>query len=136
VSVFTGGCLCGALRYAADGPPRAMGYCFCTDCRRASGGGAVPFLSFAAGALSVTGAVAAHETVLSGGGTARRNRCAVCGALVFGGLPGDPGGNTLYAGSLDDVTLFRPTLAIFTRSRPAWMPLPPGLACFETMPGR
>ena len=34
---FTGGCLCGAIRYAVTGPLPAVGMCHCSKCRRASG---------------------------------------------------------------------------------------------------
>ena len=33
----TGGCLCGAVRYAYDGEVGAAGYCHCADCRKVSG---------------------------------------------------------------------------------------------------
>ena len=42
---WEGGCLCGAVRYRAQGEPRAALHCHCADCRRASG---VAFLSWAA----------------------------------------------------------------------------------------
>ena len=42
--------------------------------------------------------------------------------------------NSIYAGSLDDPSLFRPTLAIFTRDKPHWVSIPPGLETFETLP--
>jgi hypothetical protein len=64
-----------------------------------------------------------------------RNFCPACGGLVFGGEIGRDESHTLYAGSLDDPGLFRPTLAIFVRDRPQWAPLPPGLTLFDEMPG-
>ena len=48
------------------------------------------------------------------GGDAVRNRCAKCMSLVFGGEMGKTNSYTLYAGSLDDPSAFRPTIAIFT----------------------
>ena len=36
---YTGGCLCGALRYEAEGDPLYAGHCYRTDCRKASGSG-------------------------------------------------------------------------------------------------
>jgi hypothetical protein len=56
------------------------------------------------------------------------------GGLVFGGEPGKDDSHTIYAGSLDDPALFRPTLVLFDRDRPDWAPLPPGLAVFHTLP--
>ena len=52
---FSGGCLCGALRYEAEGAPDYMGHCYCEDCRKASGSGFIPFIGFAASAVRVSG---------------------------------------------------------------------------------
>jgi len=43
---------------------------------------------------------------------------------------------TVYAGSLDDPSLFHPTVAIFTRNHPGWALIPPELTAFETLPDR
>ena len=40
----------------------------------------------------------------------------------------------VYAGSLDDTSQFKPQIAIFTRSRPAWDTSSQELTCFETVP--
>ncbi len=53
--VHTGGCLCGALRYEARGEPQYMGHCYCGDCRKASGSGFMPFMSFKAEQVRFTG---------------------------------------------------------------------------------
>ncbi|WP_041548911.1 GFA family protein, partial [Chamaesiphon minutus] len=34
---FTGGCMCGAIRYECSAEPIAMGLCHCQDCQRATG---------------------------------------------------------------------------------------------------
>ena len=54
---------------------------------------------------------------------------------MFGGIVGVDTGHTIYAGSLDDAAAFQPKVAIFTRDRPDWAPLPEGVKAFETMPG-
>lgn len=132
---ITGGCLCGALRYEASAPPDLAGYCCCADCRRASGSGFIPFMGFPAEALRVTGATRQFRSPSFRGTVAVRNSCPECGGLVFGGVIGEDVSHTVYAGSLDDPAQFRPSMAIFTRDRPDWVRLPPGLAEFETMPG-
>jgi hypothetical protein len=131
----TGGCLCGAVRYEARGEPTFMGHCYCGDCRKASGSGFIPFMSFAATAVSFSGETRIFACKAANGGEAVRNSCPVCGGLVFGGIVGQDTSHTIYAGSLDDPSVFHPTIAIFNRSRPAWAMIPPGLAVFEAMPG-
>lgn len=131
---YSGGCLCGALRWEAEGEPDYAGYCCCGDCRKASGSGFMPFMSFKAGVLRFNGRSSVSICTSARGTEAVRNSCPECHSLVFGGRLGHTGEHTLYAGSLDDPSLFRPTLAIFTRDRPDWVLLPPGLQCYEGLP--
>ncbi|MEP6547915.1 MAG: GFA family protein [Gammaproteobacteria bacterium] len=133
---YTGGCLCGALRYEATGNPTVCGYCCCGDCRKASGSGFIPFMGFARSAVRFTGQVLAHRSRAASGGDAVRNSCVVCGSLVFGGELDHSDSFTIYAGSLDEPLGFQPTIAIFTRDLPAWVVLPAGLTVFEDLPIR
>ena len=132
----TGGCLCGALRYEAEGEPLYAGYCFCTDCRKASGSGFIPFLGLAAAGVRLIGPVQSHTSIGAHGGTATRNMCPTCGGLVFGGEVGVSDSYTVYAGSLDDPSTFKPTVAIFNARRPDWVPLPEGLEVHQGNPFR
>ena len=133
--VFTGGCLCGAVRYEARGEPAYAGHCYCADCRKASGSGFVGFMSYPASAVRFSGRTHTYASKSARGGDAVRNSCPVCGSLVFGGIVGVDTSHTIYAGSLDDPTLFHPTIAIFAKGRPDWALIPPGLTVFERMPG-
>jgi len=134
VTPLTGGCLCGALRYEAADPPLFMGHCYCGDCRKASGSGFIPYMGFAASAIRFVGESTTSTVKAANGADAVRNRCAACGSLVYGGTVGvdDPIG--VYAGSLDDPSAFVPTAAIFTRGKPDWAVIPPGLKVFEAYP--
>ncbi len=131
---YAGGCLCGALRYEAVGEPSMMGHCYCADCRKASGSGFIPFMGFPAAAIRFSGEARPFRSPSFRGTDAVRNSCPACGGLVFGGEVGRDDSHTVYAGSLDDPSQFRPSVAIFVRDRPDWAVLPPGLAVFETMP--
>ena len=132
---YRGGCLCGALRYEAEGEPTMSGYCCCADCRKASGSGFIPFMGFAGDVVRFSGETRQFVSRSARGTDAVRNFCPVCGALVFGGAVGRSRSFTIYAGSLDDPTGFRPQIAIFTQDRPAWVLLPPDLKSYETLPG-
>ena len=82
---YTGGCLCGALRYEATEKPAYEGHCYCADCRKASGSGFIPFMSFPRSAVKFSGKILKHRSKAASGRVAVRNSCAVCGGLVFGG---------------------------------------------------
>src|SRR5262245_57034847 len=131
---YTGGCLCGALRYQAEGEPLFTGLCYCTDCQKASGSGFVPFMGFASSAVRFSGATRQFASKSARGGDAVRNFCPVCGSLVFGGEVGTDEQLNIYAGSLDDPSSFRPKVAIFARSRPPWAVIPPDPRVYETLP--
>jgi hypothetical protein len=134
-SLHAGGCLCGALRYEARGAPLYMGHCYCGDCRKASGSGFIPFMAFAVRDLTFSGPTRTFTSVSARGTPAVRNTCPVCASLVFGGPVGETDSHTIYAGSLDDPTAFRPTVAIFVKGRPDWAVVPEGLEEFEGLPG-
>jgi len=111
-----------------------MGYCYCVDCRKASGSGFIPFMGFSSAAVHFTGITRQFRSKSLRGGDAVRNFCPNCGSLVFGGEAGKDRSHTIYAGSLDDPSLFKPEVAIFARDRPAWVVLPPDVTVFETTP--
>ena len=111
------------------------GHCYCSDCRKASGSGFIPFIGIARQDVKFSGQILQYRSKARSGGDAVRNSCAVCGGLVFGGEAGISDSFTIYAGSLDDPLLFRPTVAIFTRGRPMWALIPPDLRVYEDMPG-
>ena len=129
-----GGCLCGALRYEASGDGALMGYCCCDDCQKVSGSGFIPFIHLAPNALKVSSAYTLYQMTHKDGRTSERFSCAKCASLVFGGEPGNPRGNTIYAGTLDDTSQFKPAMAIMTKFKPDWVILPPGLQLFADMP--
>lgn len=51
---WTGGCLCGAIRYRAGDAPRYASYCHCGMCRKASGAPFMGFVEFPDGSVEWT----------------------------------------------------------------------------------
>jgi len=80
----TGGCLCGAVRYAAD-PDGVFdaGYCHCSMCRRASGAPVVAWALMRAASFRVTrGELRFYQSSAA----CRRGFCETCGTqLVYEG---------------------------------------------------
>ena len=91
-------------------------------------------MSYSADAVRFSGQTLAFRSRSARGGESVRNSCHVCGGLVFGGEVGKDASFTIYAGSLDDASFFRPQIAIFDRDRPDWAVIPPGRTVFDTMP--
>jgi hypothetical protein len=131
---YTGGCLCGALRYEAEGEPLASGNCYCVDCQKASGSGFIPFMAFASSAVRFTGEARQFRWQAATGREAVRNSCPTCMSLVFGGEIGKSSSFTIYAGTLDDPSSFAPKIAIFARHRPSWAVMPKGLKVYDGLP--
>jgi hypothetical protein len=51
---FTGGCVCGAIRYECSAEPIMMFKCHCRDCQQVTGGGFVAGLLVPASAFRLT----------------------------------------------------------------------------------
>ena len=129
---FTGGCVCGAVRYECTAEPIAMFKCHCRDCQRVSGGAYAPVLLVPADAFTLTsGSVRYHVTDSLRGGRHKRGYCADCGSRLVGS-PSDKVG--ILAGSLDDPSLFRPDMNMFTCDLQPWDVLDPDSRNYEGYP--
>lgn len=106
----TGGCLCGAVRVVAEGPPLRVGVCHCLDCRKHHGAVFHASAIFAADAVTVTGAVGEYRG---------RCFCPVCGSSVYSLSPGEV---EVHLGALDEVGVFAPTYELWTLRREGWLP--------------
>src|SRR5215468_3265241 len=102
---FTGGCLCGRVRYECSADPFFMGNCHCRDCQKATGGAYEPDIGLPAAALKVTGAVKYYDKKADSGNTLSRGFCPECGSSLFGRTSAMPDLAMITAGSLDDPSL-------------------------------
>ncbi len=76
---WTGGCLCGAIRYRAGAAPIYASYCHCAMCRKVSGAPFTGFVEFPDGAIAWT--QGQSETYRSSEGVLRRF-CGTCGSSL------------------------------------------------------
>ena len=74
--MITGGCLCGRVRYTAEGPALFGVLCHCRDCQRASGTGHVPVVGVSKADFSGTGDPKSYASI---GGSGRISVQAFCG---------------------------------------------------------
>ena len=118
---FSGGCMCGAIRYVSARAPIAMLNCHCRDCQRSSG---APFASGVIVMVSDTEITGTPKTfsVRAGSGTlATRSFCPDCGAPLFTHSETSPGVMSIRFSTLDDQVEFQPTLDIWTSSAQPWV---------------
>lgn len=114
---LTGGCLCGALRYAFEGEPGAAGWCHCRMCQRSSGTSAQAYVLLpAAGFRYVAGEPAVYASSEHG----ERRFCPVCGSQVEFRDARDAARISLNSGTLDDPSLVPPDRHIWTSSELPW----------------
>ena len=80
---FTGGCLCGAVRYSSSAEPIMMGHCHCEDCRRTSSSDRASHIVVPEGQLEVSGALTAYDRPANSGNMVTRCFCPVCGSAIL-----------------------------------------------------
>lgn len=131
---FSGGCLCGAVRYTCDGEPMIAGHCHCEDCRRTSGTGHSSHLAVPEESVTVVGDVSVYVRPADSGNLVTRAFCPTCGAPVFSKNPAMPGMRFLRASSLDDLEVFQPQMHVFAMRAASWDRPTPGIPAFEMMP--
>lgn len=131
---FTGGCLCGAVRYACTAEPMMAGHCHCEDCRRSSGSGHCSHMMVPEASVTLTGSLTAYARVADSGNMVSRHFCPNCGAAIFSSNPSMPGMIFLRASSLDDLETFKPQMHVYASHAASWDQPGNGLPAFDKMP--
>ena len=123
---WTGGCLCGAVRYRVTGPALRGTICHCGICRRAGG---APFLTWAIFASAQHAWTRGTPASFQASAAAIRTFCRACGgplSFQFAGTVSDQIlGVTI--GTLDRPDGFPPTRHNWTSSQLPWISLFDGL---------
>ncbi len=130
---FTGGCMCGAIRYECTAEPIATGLCHCRDCQRATGSAFAAGLVVPRSAVTITGEVKYYDVIGDSGGIVSRGFCPNCGSRLFAKLP-IPEVMGIMAGSLDDPSEFKPGMDLYTDIAQPWDYMNPDLPKFDKMP--
>ena len=116
---FTGGCACGAVRYALKSEPFDGGWCHCRTCQLNSGAPAMVFASVPAGDLVWTqGADKVRSFPSSSFG--RREFCGECGTPFLMKVDHQPETVDFSVATLDEPDRVAPAFHIFWESRIAW----------------
>jgi len=130
---MTGGCLCGAIRFAVGATVSALRACHCTDCQKASGAAGSVNAVLPAAAFSLTrGSPKRYAARADSGRTLLRYFCADCGSPLYAHRESSPETLVVRAGAFDDSSAMRITANIWTRSARPWSWIDPAT---EQTPG-
>lgn len=122
-SGHTGGCRCGAVRFAATADPHHVSYCHCADCRRATGAPVAAFVGFMAADTSIEGS----ELRRFENGPVTRSFCGLCGSPIS--YADARIGDRIYflLGVMDQPARYKPTLHAHVREQLPFVHMPDGL---------
>ena len=115
-----GRCLCGSIRFTADGPPKWTSYCHCQSCRRHTGAPVSAYAGFDASKVRFTGEPLSSFESSPG---VRRGFCGRCGSTLT--YQGDrwPGEIHLHVGAFDAPETLAPAGQAFPEERLPWLKL-------------
>ena len=124
---FSGGCSCGAVRYAISAEPIRGFQCQCRDCQMDSGGGHSSVLVFSRATFEISGEVREIARTSDRGATKRKGFCPNCGVSVYNKPDKSPEFIGIYVGSLDGAVSFKPAIVLYASRGHAWDFLDPDI---------
>ena len=131
---YTGGCLCGAVRYRITAEPETFYACHCTDCQRRNGSAFALSFVVRRDAVESTGDTELYVAKLADGRVKQSRACVKCVTRLWGESVRSPTYLIIQPGTLDDTSWLRPVAHIWTRSAQPWVQFPPDAVKFETQP--
>ena len=119
IETYSGGCLCGQVRYEAKGDPDRVAVCHCRYCQLRTGSPFGSLVYFETSRISVAGGSLSTYGFLSESGSKWETQfCQNCGTTVFVNLEKRPGLTAISYGTFDPPTFHFPiTREVFTRSK-------------------
>ncbi len=126
---YQGGCLCGAVRYVAEGEPINERVCHCGLCQKAIGAAFNARLLFRRTDVTLTGPIEHYPSSAQ----LMRGFCRRCGTTISSERE-SIGAIGLTSGSLDDPSVFKPTMHIWVSSKQPWVQLDDGLPQYPQAP--
>ncbi|GAA0813173.1 GFA family protein [Colwellia sp. D2M02] len=129
-----GACQCGGVTYELLAPPLAIAACHCRACQKLS-----------TSAFSITAIVKAqdikfygemkHWSRLADNGNENAGKfCPTCGNRIYHINPAEPEKIKLKPSTLEDTSIIKPTMHIWTSEKQAWFDIPAGVSTFEKQP--
>ncbi len=115
-----GGCLCGAVRYVANGAPIVVADCYCVDCRKSSGTSHCTHVAMGSDGFKLSGKVSSYSHPADSGNSVTRHFCGTCGSAIFSTNSAMEGMTFVRASSLDDLDAVEPQMTVYASRAPKW----------------
>jgi hypothetical protein len=124
--MLSGGCMCGQVRYEAEGTPYHETICHCSDCRRAAGAASVAWFTVKRAGLRWSGAPAGFKSSEH----CVRRFCSACGTSLTFEDDRHPDELDLTTASLDDPGQAPPKDHVYAGSKVGWEAICDGLPAY------
>lgn len=131
---ITGGCACRRIRYECDEKPLVHLICHCFDCQKASGSEAAALIFVPCDRVRFTCEPKYYEVTGASGRKLQRGFCPQCGSPVSGRWPAQSMFQLLQVGSLDDRSIFDPSVECWVSRAEPWHVLHPSTVKFDQAP--
>jgi len=131
MSDLTGGCACGAVRYALQAAPMFVNCCHCTQCQTLTGSAFVVNAIIETTEIAVSGVAPVRTDGPSEGGVHDIYRCPGCFTALWSDYRRRGWLSFLRVGTLDTPAALPPQAHIFTRSKLPWVNVEGGAPSFN-----
>src|SRR5256885_11035279 len=121
MATVTGGCLCGAVRYTAEGDAGSATVCHCRDCQKFTGSVFAALVMVPKEALTLSGSLKTFAGAGGSGKSILRHFCPECGSSIAEEPGTRPGMVILNVGTFDDPTVAKPGREIFRGDALPWI---------------
>ena len=132
---LTGRCYCGDIKYEFDGEVQGALQCHCRECQYITGGNPNVVMVVPESGFRFTQGTPSGFARSDLERPVTRYFCPRCGTALGTRSPARPDSFIIKVGTLDDPSVFKPRLAIFTIDKQAFHHIPEGLPAFERRPG-
>jgi hypothetical protein len=121
---LSGGCLCGAVRFALTAPAPEAGYCHCTRCQRRTGTASSAQARIDGRTLRLEAGARSLGVWRHPDGGFEKCFCRECGSHLFSRNPADPAQMSVRMGAFDGDPGVRPRFRAFVAYAAPWEPIP------------
>ncbi|MEY8120492.1 GFA family protein [Falsihalocynthiibacter sp. BN13B15] len=132
---FTGGCLCGSVKYTCEAEPALVMNCHCSDCQKAMGSVFATTMFVPENKVTISGYPRSFNHGADSGSGMTKLFCENCGTQLFSKNTNRPGTLGIRAGTADDHSIVKPSANIYTDSAIPTTAMDPSLPKHRGMPG-